>query len=301
MPEGLSPQDTYFVRKNLLTWGFIKRLDTGTYEITEDGRKFKSKVKTKRVGDSVPVAYDCVLKMTIPILRTNGIVPQNHSLGFLWWLKKYKDLDFLNPSITGPTNKSNLIIDIPRFTIPEDEELEFIVNKIKEYAKEFYLVKNIMELDTIHARVSSIKIGIHDEKFTQSVENKKIEGVQRRIYLGRDRSKILPEDKSETAYVEAPCTTPLKWTIHSNDGEYLDNYMLMPERLKNLENIIIPTFNNFSVALNKFSKEYEKHSKATDRWEKAATTIIDLMTNEKKTVYFVENKHKDRSLKEWLE
>lgn len=232
MPEGLSPQDTYFVRKNLLTWGFIKRLDTGTYEITEDGRKFKSKVKTKRVGDSVPVAYDCVLKMTIPILRTNGIVPQNHSLGFLWWLKKYKDLDFLNPSITGPTNKSNLIIDIPRFTIPEDEELEFIVNKIKEYAKEFYLVKNIMELDTIHARVSSIKIGIHDEKFTQSVENKKIEGVQRRIYLGRDRSKILPEDKSETAYVEAPCTTPLKWTIHSNDGEYLDNYMLMPERLK---------------------------------------------------------------------
>ncbi|MBL7169905.1 MAG: hypothetical protein ISS48_02720 [Candidatus Aenigmarchaeota archaeon] len=37
---------------------------------------------------------------------------------------------------------------------------------------------------------------------------------------------------------EGPCSTPFKWTIHSNDSKYVDNFLLLPERVDLLWNFL---------------------------------------------------------------
>jgi hypothetical protein len=224
----------------LTRYGYIKRVGYGTWEVTKDGERFFRELRVKSESATTPIKLDAVLKITMPVVKVLGKIPKNHSELFRSWMEKYKwqAAGSVKLTVKGPTTKNNLILDIPRIYLKDTNELEVIVNRVKEYAREFYQSKGLLQVDLINTRVSNVKYGLRYKPFTEAVERLDIKGIRRRLYLNRTRRKLLPADEDKRAWVEGPCSTPFKWTIHSNDSKYVDNFLLLPERVDLLWNFL---------------------------------------------------------------
>ena len=239
---GMSKQNVAYYLKKLEKEGYIQteiRTSAKFYTLTEKGKEFLKKLRiklTKSQKFSLPTTEEVRLHnlaIKFPILEDNpNFNWQRANPNLKNWLEKYQTLD--QYGITLKKTTKHIIVYIHQFYAKDYSEW---LNKllVRIALVDRYLRDNGIKIDIFNGKVISQHIAITMNKQIED-SLKRIVGkkITASINLGRKAKSVYPSDLKAKAWIDYSLG---RMELESNDMEYIENFMLMPERVARFEKL----------------------------------------------------------------
>jgi len=241
--KGITKQRLNYYLQKLKHRNLIKKIGYGVWDITEVGRQ---EVKKFSLGMKKPIDIHA-LAIEVPILKDNKNFQWDEEIKKRNWIAKYK-YNVGKIRLTLEKTTKNIIIYVHSRRLRNLTDATGLTIKALIYTNH-YLRENGFKIDLFSPKINNNHLAIKDEEIEKNVPKQ----LSMRLSLNRKAKKVFKGDKDRVARVWTD-TSPFRG-IETNDFEYAENYLRMPERLKNVELGLI----RFSDSLALYDKNIRKH------------------------------------------
>lgn len=237
---GKSKQSIKYHIDKLERQGYIKlvvKSNAKFYELTDKGKQLLKDLKDQSKKFSLPTSEEMRLHnlaIKFPILKDNpNFKWDKANQGLKNWMEQYKRLPEYGITLKKTTN--HIIVYLHQFMAKDFSEF---LNKItlSIAVVNTYLSQNGIKIDIFGGKVISQHLAL--------TVNKKIEdGIKRmlnqknitaEVDLNRLAKSVYPTDLKAKAWIDHSLG---RMEIETNDLEYIENFLLMPERVARFERL----------------------------------------------------------------
>ena len=256
----ISNQLVHYHIKKLEGLNYVKKVIKSSitvYELTDKGKQFLTTLKSKLNQNkkfSIPMSEDIRTHNFIikyPILKDESKMKFEKTIEMNNWSYGTKRLTYpLGITIKKTTN--NVIVYLHQFRANDfSEYLNYLMKSlvfVYTYLKERGILIDVMNGKTLGQHLALTL----NKQTTESLEKIIGKRLYTEVNLGRTAKSVYPTDLKAKAWVDRSLGT---LELETNDMMYLENFILMPERVTRFEKL-----GEFIIEQQyQFSKNLEKH------------------------------------------
>jgi len=300
---------TSFLKKN----NIIQKKGYGVWEINNDisFKKVKSicfpkKAYTTSNRSSIDTRQTNLhaLNINVPIIKGNLNLIKDFEgyaqSSFNNWIPQYKK--FIHPIGFTVKNNNNKSVDLQIWSrrIFNLDEIHQLILKTLIYTQHIFKEKGVI-IDIFNAKTKTLHISTKD----QDVEKVLNKGTKIEVFLNRNKKKILEKDEPKQAIAWTD-SSPFRG-IESNDLQYMENYIKMPEKVDKIEKTMFGlnnTLKGVNNSLNTFKIGMEQHMVLIKQMQKSNQLMQEqlqfIQSKQEKLTFddLFENPHKFNQLSE---
>lgn len=251
----LSKQARNYYIKTLKKANLIKYVGYKTWEVVEDyqenkinriineQKQVKKKVKTLGTLNDFQSNLHA-LQIEIPILNGNLDLVKDldgyAQESLKGWRPQYKRI--LNPIGFTIKNNNNKSISIYLFSreLPRNVDLTPLLIQTILYTNHILIQKGV-KIDYFQARTKTLHFSVRNNDLDK-VFNK---GESFTVFLKRDCAKLFENDSLREAYAKVDRSPYLG--IETNDIQYKENLIMMPERIERMQEMMMPLLQSLNL------------------------------------------------------
>jgi predicted transcriptional regulator len=278
---------------------YIKKLGYATWELTKEGKEFLNFLRIKQItkpstlgllDENLKVNLHA-LTITVPILSGKlDFKEKGYEQGELrGWIPQYLRISSpLGLTLKNNNNKSVTIYLWSR-EIPKTFDINSLVIKSLLFTHNKLKEEQNVTIDIMDSKVSTLHLSVKNEDL-DLIFNK---GEKFEVVLNRSVKKILPKDEDKPAKAWVDSTPYLG--IETNDIDYKENLIMMPERVNKLmeflpetvkvinelkNEALIPLTKQIALHLEVEQKQSNNQDKMNQLLEKLNNSINELKPKE---------------------
>ncbi len=250
----------YHIQK-LKQKNLIYKISNGVWDLTLEGRQLVKKLSMGMRKHSKKKTNIHALNIEVPITSRNKGFKADKITNLRNWVAEYKY--GLKPlGLTLKLTTKTVQIYVYSREIKDHSEVTGLLVRVLAYVKK-YLGERGVKIDIFEAKVKTLHLAIKDKDLEKIIpENLSVEVEFERV------SKRLLKEKKERKARAWTDTSPFRG-VETNDVEYAENYLRMPERINRIEN----NLEKFSDSLFLYDKNIKKHLSVLDQMSKTLKKI----------------------------